>query len=80
MKTFLKCGDIMFDPGLVQSVRKEYNISCIVTFKNGIVQQINAPYEDVCKKIEEAVSKNKEMSLSVLDFSTEKKRGERYGF
>lgn len=80
MKTFLKCEDFMFDPNLVQSVKKEYSTSCIVTFENGTVQQIDTPYEKLCKKIEETVSKNAETSLPVLNFSTEKKRGKQYGY
>lgn len=79
MKIFLKCGDIMFDLNLVQSVRKEYNTSCIMTFENGIAQQIEASYENICEKIEKAISQNKEISFVVLDFSTKKKRGEQYG-
>ena len=35
MKKFIQIGDVMFDPNLVQSVRRRYATCCIVEFENG---------------------------------------------
>lgn len=53
MQSFLKLEEVMFSPALVQSVEKEYNTSCIITFENGRCIRVKESYPDVCRKIQE---------------------------
>ena len=71
MRVFLKLNQVMFSPALVQSVEKEYNTSCIITFENGRCLRVEEPYPDVCRKIQE--------SLTRASGSVEGKEGEDHG-
>lgn len=57
MRLFLKLNQVMFSPALVQSVEKEYNTSCIITFENGRHIRVEEPYPDVCRKIQESFTR-----------------------
>lgn len=57
MQSFLKLEEVMFSPALVQSVEKEYNTSCIITFENGRCIRVREAYPDVCRKIQESFTR-----------------------
>lgn len=64
MKTFLIFGGVMFSPAFVQSVEKEYNTSCIITFDNGRRLRVAASYPEVCQKIKESFFESNQPSIA----------------
>ena len=48
MKKFIQIGDVMFDPNLVQSVRRRYATCCIVEFENGAWLLVEESFKNVC--------------------------------
>lgn len=55
MKKFIQIGDVMFDPNLVQSVRRRYATCCIVEFENGAWLLVEESFKNVCEAIRKAV-------------------------
>lgn len=55
MKKFIQIGDVMFDPNLVQSVRRRYATCCIVEFENGAWLLVEESFKNVCEAIRKTV-------------------------
>lgn len=58
MKKFIKVADVMFDPELVQSVRKRFATCCVIEFENGTRLTVEESFDKVCEMIQAAVELN----------------------